>query len=359
MVVVVVGTQPPPVHGMAAVNAAMFDRLRVAGVQPLAINTAARNLKRGLRARLSRLPRVLRGLVRLLFTPGLHRATLYIGVSGGIGQVYDIAFLATARIRQMRCVVHHHNYSYLSRTWRLTRSLIKAAGDESVHVVMCEGMARDLRRWYPAVKRAFVMSNAWLLAQASISGARQRDEIKVVGFLSNISVAKGVFTFLDTVAALGARGCGVAAKLAGPFQDGETEVQVRHRLTTLPNVQYVGPKYGADKDRFLASIDVLLFPSETEAEPVTVLEALAHGVPVIATDRGCIPCELADGAGVVIGQSTDFVAAAAEQIQTWHEQPQVFRCACAAAHAHFDAVRDRAQRALDQLVGELLDRSRT
>lgn len=352
--VAMVGTFPPPVHGMAVVNAAMLERLRAAGVEPMVINTAALNLDRGLRSRLARLPRVVGGLVRLLFARGLRGASLYIGVSGGFGQIYDVAFLAAARLRGMRRFVHHHNYAYLDRVRWFTRLLIAVAGGAATHVVLCEGMARDLRNQYPKAGRTVALSNVWLLAGAQGRTAPARSTLRTIGFLSNISAEKGVFTFLDTVAALNVQGLGMSAKLAGPFQDAETERRVRERLTGLPNVQYVGPRYGADKERFFASIDALLFPTENESEGIVNHEALAHGVPVVANGRGCIPCVLEDGAGLVVGPPADFVTAAAEQVRIWRAQPQVFEAASAAARARFEALQGAAQQTLQQLVQELL-----
>ena len=60
--VVLVGAFPPPLHGMAAVNAAVREALERAGIEPWTINLAAPNLNRLLVFRLRRLPRVLHGL---------------------------------------------------------------------------------------------------------------------------------------------------------------------------------------------------------------------------------------------------------------------------------------------------------
>ena len=45
----------------------------------------------------------------------------------------------------------------------------------------------------------------------------------------------------------------------------------------------------------LASLDVLILPSVMDGRPVVVLEALALGVPVIATRVGGLPALVRDG----------------------------------------------------------------
>jgi glycosyltransferase involved in cell wall biosynthesis len=100
----------------------------------------------------------------------------------------------------------------------------------------------------------------------------------------------------------------VEAVIAGPLQ--EDIAEMRDEFVQRPNAKYLGPVYGADKQRFFEQLDFLVFPSyyANEAEPLVVLESLSYGVPVIATKRGCLESMLAGGAGIVIdGESDDFV----------------------------------------------------
>ena len=117
--VVLVGAFPPPLHGMAAVNAAACERLRAVGSEPLVIDIAASSLDRSLLGRIDRLPRVISGLCRLALVRGFRGMVLYMSVSGGLGQLYELIFLLLGRIRGYRSLLASSQFR-LSRAPELT-----------------------------------------------------------------------------------------------------------------------------------------------------------------------------------------------------------------------------------------------
>ena len=73
--------------------------------------------------------------------------------------------------------------------------------------------------------------------------------------------------------------------IAGPDEQGTRaalERQARER-GVLESIEFLGPVYGAEKDRLLESVDLFVLPSRSENFGLVVAEALAAGVPVIAT----------------------------------------------------------------------------
>ena len=334
--VFMVGAFPPPVHGMAAVNEAVRAQLERIGIPLVGINIAAPSLDRSLTARLARLPNALRGMFR--FGIRARRGeTLYMSVSGGFGQLYELLFLLLARLHGLRIFLHHHSYAYLDKRKALTRVLVSVAGSGATHIALSTGMAARLQHTYPQAKRVVAISNAALLLEETGSSALTHQGLSKIGFFGSIAAEKGVFEFLAVAEKLEAIGNPVQAILAGPFPNSEIERLVRERLTRLRSVDYVGPKYGLDKAAFFREIDVLLFPTMyvNEAEPLTIHEAMMHGVPVIAYGRGAIGEIVSSVCGLVIDPAQDFVSHAVAQLQVWRESPQVLQQASKAARDRF------------------------
>jgi glycosyltransferase involved in cell wall biosynthesis len=329
-----VGAFPPPMHGMSSVNGAVYGQLERMGIPLVGINISAPSLDRSLRARLARLPNAFRGMLR--FGVRARRGeSLYMSVSGGFGQLYEVLFLLLARLHGMRIFLHHHSYAYLDQRKALSRVLVSIAGSGATHIALSVGMAAMLERAYPQAKRVVVISNAVQLLEEAGSSVTHHQALAKIGYLGNISAEKGVFEFLAVAEKMEGIDKSVRAVLAGPFQDSKIERLVRERLTGLGSVDYVGPKYGQNKAAFFREIDVLLFPTRNDAEPLTIHEAMMHGVPVIAYGRGTIGEIVFPGCGLVIDPAQDFVDRAVAQLQVWKDSPQALQQASKAARERF------------------------
>lgn len=355
---VMVGAFPPPVHGMALVNSAVEKALRDLGVAPRIIDLSAKSLDRSIMARLSRLPKVLRGGFAFLRMRNLRDATLYMSVSGGAAQAYEILFALIARFRGMRLFLHHHSYAYIDRRNWLTSWLAFVAGSKAVHVVLSPQMAVRLRTIY-SIECTAVVSNAAIFLHNRTSVVAARQKLQTLGFLSNIAPEKGVFEFLDLLDALRDRDLSIKAKLAGPFQDATTEMKVRARLGSMPNVEYVGPKYGTEKDQFFSGIDALIFPSLyiNEAEPLTLHEAMISGVPIIAYGRGAIGEIISIDCGRVIDPSKPFVPEALNQVDAWCHDSASFNAASLATLKRFHRTYAENRERWKVLLNDLIDRN--
>jgi len=113
-----------------------------------------------------------------------------------------------------------------------------------------------------------------------------RDSVQFL-FLGRINDPKGAFELLDAYRALPATSR-TAARLvfAG---DGQVEELQRRAAGIGPDVVVHSWLDREERDHLLAASDVLVLPSHHEGVPMAILEAMAYGLPVIATPVGGIP----------------------------------------------------------------------
>jgi glycosyltransferase involved in cell wall biosynthesis len=81
-----------------------------------------------------------------------------------------------------------------------------------------------------------------------------------------------------------------------------------------PRMRFTGPLAGAALDRAYAGADLLVLPSRAESYGMVVTEALARGVPVLASDVGGVR-EALGGAGVLVPPADP--AALGAELRRW------------------------------------------
>ena len=73
------------------------------------------------------------------------------------------------------------------------------------------------------------------------------------------------------------------------------------------SVFFHGPAFGQEKEDLLRSADAFILPSVSEGLPMSVLEAWAHGLPVVMTPECNLPEGFASGAAIMVGADTESI----------------------------------------------------
>jgi glycosyltransferase involved in cell wall biosynthesis len=349
--VLFVGLFPPPVNGQRIVTQRMFEQLDA--VATVACYDIDRFHRLG---PFSKLVSAIFGCVTLIRARINGYTTLYLAPHSGAGLIYSWFIALTSRCCGYALVVHYHSYRNMGRYTRLMAGFLGLCGGDALHIVLAPPMARDLHRLYRSARHVTVLSNTTFVPPRKVehpfAGRRLR-----VGHLSNLSREKGIGSVLDCMRELWARGVKVELWLAGPAEDAQTGRLIAEAQAEFGDrINYLGRLSGSDVQRFYNDIDVFLFPTayEHEAEPLVVVDAVSAGVPVIATDRGCIGYLLGVTGGRVLA-AEDFVAQSVEQIAAWAENPGQLAGVSVQAQMRFAKLHEKSRLQLDRLLATIIN----
>lgn len=118
-------------------------------------------------------------------------------------------------------------------------------------------------------------------------------------FLGHIGRQKGIFDLIQAVSLLRAQPHPdfVVFLLGESLAHGEIEEveQAVRQLELGDTIRLLPPEYGEQKLKRLAAADIYVLPSHHEGLPLSILEAMASGLPVVATRVGGIPDLVSDG----------------------------------------------------------------
>ncbi|WP_020551382.1 glycosyltransferase family 4 protein [Embleya scabrispora] len=133
-----------------------------------------------------------------------------------------------------------------------------------------------------------------------------RDAPPAVGVVGRLEPEKGVEFFLRAAARLADRHPEVDFTVVGDGRLREELHSLARHLRLGDRVRFGGMR--TDGPAAVAALDILCVPSLTEGAPLVVLEAMAAGVPVIATAVGAIPHQLGHGHAGVLVEPADVAA---------------------------------------------------
>jgi len=122
-------------------------------------------------------------------------------------------------------------------------------------------------------------------------------------YLSNMIKSKGYFDVLKLANKTKDRE--IYYHFAGSWQnnsDREEFLKYIEDNNLSKKIVFHGFINGEEKSNLFKESDIFIFPTryKNEAFPLTILEALSYGVPVISTDEGSIPYILDDKSGIIL-----------------------------------------------------------
>ncbi len=303
MKLLVLAQTPPPHHGQSAMTQLMLEELGRLG-QGFELHHVNLQLSHNMadigRWRWQKIVPVLTACFKAWCLRCRHgpMTLYYVPAPAKRGALYrDWAIMLLCRPFFPQLVLHWHAIGLghwidtvaTAPERAITRRLL---GNATLSIVLAQEVAADAETLKP--KRIAIVQNSLteigVLPQVRHRRRNERFEILYIGLCSE---EKGFFDTLEALALLHARTPGAfRLTIAGDFDCQESELKFNARTQELKTaVRFIGFATGETKRTLLTTSDALCFPTyyQHEGQPIVLIEALAHDIPIITTKWRAIP----------------------------------------------------------------------
>ena len=310
---------PPPVHGASMVGQFIHDSESIndsfeCHYVNMAVATRLEDIGKGGWHKVKGILHKLREIRKAVNS--VKPDFVYITPNSAGAPFYkDFITVMMLKMMGQRIVMHFHNKGVATRqNRRLDNWLYRRYFKNVKLILLADALYEDVKK-YVKRENVFVCPNA--IPEISLAtecvaskfGAATNLPTENVTprilWLTNIMKTKGIMEFLAALKILKEKG----AKFQVDFVGGLTKEMTGEEFDTALTMNglndcctYHGPKYGDEKYAFFRDADIFVLPSYTEALPVSILEAMQFGLPVVASNVGGVSAEVEDGAtGYLLG----------------------------------------------------------
>jgi len=214
----------------------------------------------------------------------------------------DVALARLAAIPRAPLIFNFHGLDYAGKMPLRRRVACRVLAEITTRILTVTDASRALlasATGIPARRVRVIPNGVDTHCFTPHEGRPQQCQTLVVGTVGSLKPIKNQSLLIRAVAELASNGIDVRLLIAGSGPDAPHLAELSRELCADGFVQLVGRQ--DDVPAFLRRLDVFVLPSDTEAHPMSLLEAMACGLPCVATRVGGVEDVLAGGrAGLLI-----------------------------------------------------------
>jgi glycosyltransferase involved in cell wall biosynthesis len=203
--------------------------------------------------------------------------------------IRDAVFLLIAKMLRRRVIVFFHGWDCRLQV-RIERYLLPLFRNSFLRADTIIVLAQDFKRFLERVGyiRPIIVETTTVDDRAFTVGRRQSESLHFnILYLARLERAKGIYETIDAYRILKATHQCATLTIAGDGPEGKS---VREYVNGLhdSDINLLGFVRGPEKEGAFIAADVYCLPSWSEGLPISVLEAMAYGLPIVTRPVGGI-----------------------------------------------------------------------
>lgn len=304
----IVGPLPPPLGGVQLVIDMQRRSMMAQDFDLRVVDTSKRQLRWAVENPSWKTPfYMMRDFSRLLWALIRLRPDIaLVHAAPSLSFVRDWIFMVTARLAGVKVVCHYHGTMHTrfpsgeTRSGRLIGRFLMSAAHRVIVLgptyqsEMGKAWRRDDIAWAPNMADVALFRS--MPADTPAPWLSPGD--RAILFVGRLSAPKGIHDLFAAIPAVLERHPEARFVLVGVAESDAMEFVVRgeaERRGIASRVCFLGSLEGREKAAAFVTSQMIVVPSWTEAFPLVIPEAMASGLPVVATRVGAIPDFVKDG----------------------------------------------------------------
>lgn len=301
------GHLPPPMGGIAMfyqslMQSSLSQRVNLAFVQT---SSQKRELSETGKASFSNLTAALSDIARFQQALRQHKPEVaHVATATGLSFLKHAICVTLARFSGAKVLLHPHcSLSVLfherGKAWRW---FFRRVIGQTVGVIALSKEWEQIAEIIPAhpvylLPNAIILNSFDDIAQQRFANPQQKDVVRIL-YLGYLGKEKGTYDLIKAAGQVARRNARVEFHLVGGemVSGGRQELLELVAKSGLKDAVIIHPPaYDDEKMSFFRQADIFVYPSYHEGMPMAIIEAMASGLPVVASKVGGIPDMIQEG----------------------------------------------------------------